>query len=229
MCRPGEAVTMSQHLIELLDDLKTRLARMTALVQQAVERSTEAVLTVNQRLAAQVIAEDKRIDEQEVAVERDAIELIATHSPAASDLRLLTTIIKVNGEFERIADCAVNVAQRVQYLKHVPRYEPPVDLRVMASSVTQTLRDTILAFNLLDEQAARQVLRSDDVIDALYGQIVHDMLTMMESDGQLATMDLSNIMVAKNLERIGDHCTNIAENVIYVHTGRIVRHSHAAV
>src|SRR4051794_11109937 len=150
--------------------------------------------------------------------------------PAASDLRLITTIIKVNSDFERIADCAVNVAQRVLPLAQLdePRYQPPPDLRLMGNSVVGTLRDTIKAFNLQDDQLARRVLRSDDVVDALYHQIVQDMLTMMQSNAEQANIDLSNIMIAKNLERIADHCTNIAENVIYVHSGRIIRHLHAA-
>ena len=120
----------------------------------------------------------------------------------------------------------MNAAQRIPPLVRRGDYEPPQDLRLIASSVLATLRDTIKAFNLQDEALARQVLRSDDVVDALYHQIVQDMLNLMEQDGQKANTDLSNIMIAKNFERIGDHCTNIAEDVIYVHTGRIIRHSH---
>jgi phosphate transport system protein len=91
----------------------------------------------------------------------------------------------------------------------------------------QTLRDTIKAFTLLDESVARQVLRGDDIVDALYHQIVQDMLAQMESDSQRANRDLSSIMIAKNLERIADHCMNVAEDVIYINTGKIVRHLHA--
>ncbi len=98
---------------------------------------------------------------------------------------------------------------------------------MMCNSVLSTLRDTIKAFNLSDETLARQVLRGDDVVDALYHQIVQDMLARLESGGGDANIELSNIMIAKNLERMGDHCTNIAEDVIYAHTGRIIRHLHA--
>ena len=218
---------MPNHFIDLLDELKQRVARMSAMVQQAVEQSVESVFKVDAPLAQQVISVDRKIDEEEVQVEKGAIDLLALHQPAAADLRLITTIIKVNNDFERIADCAVNVAQRVLPLSHIPGYQPPQDLRLMGNSVVATLRDTIRAFNLQDQTIARQVLRSDDVVDALYHQIVQDMLSMMESDGQKANMDLSNIMIAKNLERIADHCTNIAEDIIYVHTGRIIRHLHA--
>jgi phosphate transport system protein len=218
---------MSHHFIDLLEELKARLARMTAMVQQSVEQSVEAIFSLDAELVQEVIDGDARIDEEEVKVEKAAIDLLALYQPAASDLRLVTTIIKVNSDFERIADCAVNIAQRVQFLRNVDHYVPPTDLRVMSNSVISTLRDTIHAFNLTDENLARRVLRGDDVVDALYHQIVQDMLNTMEREAQKANRDLSNIMIAKNLERIADHCTNIAEDVIYVNSGRIIRHLHA--
>jgi phosphate transport system protein len=218
---------MSRHLQDLLSDLKARLARMTAIVQQIVEQSVASVFAADPRLARQAIDLDRKIDDEEVKVERVAIDLLALHQPAASDLRLITTIIKVNSDFERIGDCAVNIAQRVLPLPHDGSYTPPKDLRMMGNSVVATLRDTIKSFNLGDSDLARQVLRSDDVVDALYHQIVQDMLAGMEADGTRANTDLSNIMIAKNLERIADHCTNVAEDVIYIQSGRIIRHLHA--
>jgi phosphate transport system protein len=218
---------MSRHLSELLDDLKDRVARMSALVQQIVEQAVEAVYTVDPKLAQQVVASDERIDEEEVKVEQAAISLLALHQPAAGDLRLITTVIKVNSDLERIADCAVNAAQRVTSLARETGYEPPRDLKLIGNSVVSILRDAIRAFNLNDAELARHVLRNDDVVDALYHQIVQDQLGAIEQDGRNASAELSNIMIAKNLERIADHCTNIAEDVIYVQTGRIVRHLHA--
>jgi phosphate transport system protein len=218
---------MSHHLDDLLESLRTQVARMTALVLQVVEQACEAVFTADARLAHETINLDQRIDDEEVRVEKSAIDLLALQQPAAVDLRTVTTIIKVNADFERIADCAVNIAQRVLPLSQIPDYEPPSDLKLMANTVLTTLRDTIKAFNLRDEALARQVLKSDDVVDALYHQIVQDMICLMETDGQKATTDLGNIMIAKNLERIADHCTNVAEDVVYIHTGRIIRHTHA--
>jgi phosphate transport system protein len=200
---------------------------MSTMVYQLVETSVESLMQVDARLAQQAINLDDRIDAEEVEVERSCIDLLALQQPAAGDLRLVTTTIKVNSDLERIADCAVNVAQRILPLSRLQNYEPPTDLRLMSNSVLATLRDTIKAFNLQDEALARQVLRSDDVVDALYHQIVQDNVNLMEQNGQDANTDVSNIMIAKNLERIADHCTNIAEDVIYVHTGRIIRHSHA--
>ena len=220
---------MSRHLSELLDDLKGRIARMGAMVQQVVEQAVDAVLAADPRLAQRAIEGDVRVDEEDVRVERLAIDLLALHQPAAGDLRLVTSVIKVNAELERIADCAVNVAQRVPPLKNGERaIDVPPDLKLMGDRVVATLRDTIKAFNQGDPDLARHVLRGDDVVDALYHQIVQDMLSQVEHDGHKAAAHLAYIMIAKNLERIADHCTNIAEDVIYVHTGRIIRHMRGA-
>jgi phosphate transport system protein len=218
---------MSRHLADLLDDLKTRVARMSALVQQIVEQAIESVLDADPELARKTIESDRRIDDEEVKVEQACIDLLALHQPAAGDLRLITTVIKINSDLERIADCAVNVAQRVLPLAQDKEYEPPEDLRLMCTSVVANLRDAVKAFTLNDVELARQVVRNDDVVDALYHQIVQDMLGRMQSESRRdATIELSNVMIAKNLERIADHCTNIAEDVIYVRSGRIVRHLH---
>ena len=173
---------MAHHLNDLLTDLKDRMARMTALVQQSAELAAQAVLTADGAVARQVVELDQRINDDEVLIERRAIDLLALYQPAASDLRLVTVIIKANGDFERIADCAVNVAQRVLPLVGSDFRAPP-DLRLMANGVLTTLRETIRAFNLRDEVLARQVLRGDDAVDALYHQIVRDMLTHLGTAG----------------------------------------------
>jgi phosphate transport system protein len=218
---------MSRHLQDLVADLKSRVARMAASVQQSVEQVVEAIFNADAAMAQRVIDLDRKIDDEEVKVEKTAIDLLALHQPAARDLRLVTSIIKVNSDLERVADCAVNAAQRVIPLARQEGYQPPAELKLMCNTVIATLRDTIKAFNLADAELARQVLRSDDVVDALYHQIVQDMLVGMERGGADANTRLSNIMIAKNLERIADHCTNIAEDVIYVQSGRIIRHLHA--
>lgn len=218
---------MSHHFRDLLDDLKQRVARMTCHVQQIVEQSVDAVLRGDVRLSQEVIRSDEAIDDEEVEVEQAAVDLLALHQPAASDLRLVTTIIKVNSDFERVADCAVNIAQRVPNLVEEGRQNIPDELKLMANTVCGVLRDTVKAFNLGDEQLARQVVLGDDLVDALYHQIVQDTLASLENQPQRASRDLANIMIAKNLERIGDHCTNIAEDIVYVHSGRIVRHRRA--
>jgi phosphate transport system protein len=218
---------MSHHFADLLDALRARIARMTALVQDIVEKSVESVVNLDDELARAAMNADDRIDEEEVNIEKQAIDLLALYQPAASDLRTITMIIKVNGDFERIADCAVNVAQRVPLLAKMGDYIVSSDLRLMANTVVTNLRDCINAYNLSDTDLAKQVLRADDVLDALYHQIVQETLGVLESEQHRANRDLSTIMMAKNFERIGDHCTNIAEDIIYVQSGRIIRHRHA--
>ncbi len=218
---------MSHHFADLLDALRARIARMTALVQDIVEKSVEAVVNLDDEVARAAMNADDRIDEEEVNIEKQAIDLLALYQPAASDLRTITMIIKVNGDFERIADCAVNVAQRVPLLAKMGDYIVSSDLRLMAGTVVTNLRDCINAYNLSDVDLAKQVLRADDVLDALYHQIVQETLSVLESEQHRANRDLSTIMMAKNFERIGDHCTNIAEDIIYVQSGRIIRHRHA--
>ena len=217
---------MAIKFTDLLESLRGRVARMTALVQQIVDQSVEAIVNLDVNLANETVKFDNRIDEEEVFVEKQAIDLLARYQPAASDLRLITTIIKVNGDFERIADCAVNIAQRVPLLASMGDYLVSTDLRLMANTAVATLRDTVNAFNLSDLALAEQVLKADDVLDALYHQIITESLTSLEHDHR-ANRDLSTIMVAKNIERIGDHCTNIAEDIVYVQSGRIIRHLHA--
>jgi phosphate transport system protein len=215
---------MAHHFADMLDSLRDRIARMTALVQDIVKQSVDSVVHLDTELAAATIESDNRIDDEEVNIEKQAIDLLALYQPAACDLRLITMIIKVNGDFERIADCAVNIAHRVPLLAKMGDYLVSTDLRLMANTVVTMLRDTVNAFNLSDLDLAKQVLRSDDVIDALYHQIVQETLSTLESEHHRANRDLSTIMIAKNLERIGDHCTNIAEDLVYVQSGRIVRH-----
>lgn len=218
---------MSHHFIDLLEDLKVRLARMSAMVQQTVENAVESIRTLDTSLAQTVINGDDRIDGQELNVETAAINLLARYQPTAGDLRLIFGIVKVNNDFERIADCAVNVAQRVVTLSQIPGKGLPTDVRVLGDTVITTLRETIKAFNLGDEAIATKVLESDDVVDALYAQIVGEIIHQMETDSATAQPDFAYIMVAKNLERIADHCTNIAENVLYVNSGKIFRHRRA--
>lgn len=215
---------MSHHFIDLLEDLKMRVARLSAMVQQTVEDAVEAVRTGDVTLAQSVISGDERIDGQELNVESTAINLLARYQPAAGDLRLIFGIVKVNNDFERIGDCAVNVAQRVLMLSQHPGKGLPTDVRVLGDTVVSTLRDAIKSFNLADENLAQKVVENDDIHDALYHQIVSDLIRQTEDNAAMAQPDFSYIMVGKNLERIADHCTNIAEHVIYVHSGKIVRH-----
>lgn len=228
---------MATMLHSALEDLQEKMARMAARVTQSVERATDAVLRGDAELVEKILKADNRIDEEEVVVERDAINLLALYQPAAIDLRRITTIIKANSDLERIGDCAVNIATNGRPLIDARRegedVRVPAAVHELAACVLKTLRDAILAFNQQDITAARRVLAGDGRLDALYHQTVQHMLGRMPHDIENAddacrerriSQDFAVILVAKALERIGDHCTNIAEDVVYIASGEIVRH-----
>lgn len=201
---------------------------MTSNVQRVVELATESLINRDIANAQRAIEADKTVDNDEVQVEKAAINLLALYQPAAADLRFITSVIKVNADFERIADCAVNVAQRIPALARTRNTPLPPDLVSMANGMVDTLRNTCNAFNLSNVEMAKDVIRSDNNTDAFYHQIVQDMLHHL-SDAQARDpdRDLAIIMTAKNYERIGDHCTNIAEDILYINSGQIVRHLHS--
>lgn len=219
---------MAQHFAQLLDELRSRVARMTSNVQRVVEVATEALINRDIASAQKAIDADKTVDADEVLVEKAAINLLALYQPAAADLRFITSVIKVNADFERIADCAVNVAQRIPALARQRGLALPPDLISMANGMVDTLRTTANAFNLSNVEMAKDVIRSDNNTDAYYHQIVQDMLHhLSDTNIRDPDRDLAIIMTAKNYERIGDHCTNIAEDILYISSGQIVRHLHS--
>ncbi|MFT3786486.1 MAG: phosphate signaling complex protein PhoU [Tepidisphaeraceae bacterium] len=220
---------MPSHFNQLLEALRGRVARMTANVQQVVEMATEAVFNQDVSVADRAIAADGRIDSEEVEIEKMAIELLAQHQPFAVDLRFVTSVIKVNSDFERIADCAVNAAQRVPVLARRREQRLPDALLLLCNAVTKSLRDTVNAFNLSDVGLADRVRSSDSAVDAYYATIVQGVISDLErKTDDDPNRDLALVMIAKNYERIGDHCTNIAEDIVYISSGQIVRHLHNA-
>ena len=217
---------------DLIEKLQAESARMAGHVQQSVADAVEAVSRGDVALARQVIATDDRIDLAEVQIEKRAIDLLSLHQPAAGEFRLVLMIVKVNNELERVADCATNIAERVETLVgdfdaagEVYRLSPA--LIEQGRCVAELCRQTVTAFNFADVAAAQQVIDGDDRIDALYASIVQDSLSDMRRESDHVDRDLAQVMVAKNLERIGDHCTNIAEDIVYIKSGRIVRHRNA--
>jgi phosphate transport system protein len=217
---------------DLIDELRAEAARMAGLVQQSVADAADAIVSGDERLARSLIAADDRIDSAEVRIEKKAIDLLSLHQPAAGEFRLVLMVIKVNNELERIADCATNIAERVGPLKAEleatgESYALPAELVELARSVVELVRQTVRTFNFPDMELAETVIKADDRVDALYAGIVQQSLSDMRRDVAHINRDLAHVMIAKNLERIGDHCTNIAEDVVYLMSGQIVRHRNA--
>ncbi len=216
---------MSAHFVSLLDALQRRSLRMASAVQDMVEEACEAALQANHTLAQRVIARDEEIDAEEVEVESEVIHLITLFQPMASDMRLLCTVLKVNSDLERIADCAVNIAERARHIDPQSGVNENQDLRHIIAIVRRALRNALQVYSAEDAQAAQQVLGEDDAIDAFYGQFIRKLAADAAQSPEHMATHLDILSIAKNLERVADHATNIAEDVIFLRTGEIVRHS----
>jgi len=215
---------MTTHFVNLIEELRRRAARMASLVEDMVQEAIESVVDGNETLAGRVIRRDAEVDTEEVGLEAEVIRLMALYQPVGSDLRLLCAILKVNNDLERIADCAVNVAKRARYLErgNWERYRDHIS--EMGGLVRSMLRNAVQSFSVEDVDLARKAFYQDEQVDALYEQTIKQIVEegATSSDAMAARLDV--LSVSKNLERIADHATNIAEDVIYLSTGKIVRH-----
>jgi len=215
---------MTTHFVDLLDDLRRRSLRMATLVEDIVSEACDALLRDNESLAQRVMGRDNDVDTEEVEVEAEVIRLMALYQPVGADLRLLCTVLKVNNDLERIADCAVNIAERAYHLASARTLSLKEEIERMAPVVLQILRDAVHAYGSQRPDNAKKVFLDEDAVDAMYGQVIRRVVSdAAESPDDMGSM-LDFVTVAKNLERIADHATNIAEDVVYLSTGEIVRH-----
>lgn len=216
---------MSAHFVVLLDVLHRRSLRLASAVEDMLDEACGAALTIDHTLALRVIARDAEIDAEEVAIESEVIRLITLFQPMAADMRLLTTVLKVNGDLERIADCAVNIAQRTQHLDSAGLAGSMTDIKEIGRGVQDMLRSAVRTYAARDAAAARALIDQDAAIDASYGQLIRKLVAEATRSPELLSTYLDVLSIAKNLERIADHATNIAEDVVFLGTGEIVRHN----
>lgn len=215
---------MTAHFVTLLDQLRRRSLRMASHVEDIVQEAVESVFTADESLARRVITRDAEVDNDEVEVEAEVIRLMALYQPVGSDLRLLCTVLKVNSDLERISDCAVNIAERARHLEVQALATRNTTLQQMCPLVRRLLRNAVHAYSMEDGEVARKLREQDDEIDECYANIVKQIIRDAAADsGQMAGY-LDVLSVAKNLERLADHAINIAEEVIYLTTGTIIRH-----
>jgi len=208
-----------------LQELNERVLWMASLSERAVHDSVHAVLDSDQSLADAVLEQENVINEMQIGIDDRVVQLVAQVQPMASDLRFLLAISRINSELERIGDQAVNIAQSaVRILRH-PRVKPYVDLPRMSELAEGMVRDSIRALIDRNIELAQGVLVRDDLVDQLRNQIFREMLTYMMENSAVVFASFELILMAKNLERIGDLATNIAEDVIYIVQGRDVRHN----
>ena len=214
------------HFEDELQTLKQRLLNMGALVEERVHQAVLALLERRSDLAEKVVAGDTGINDLQIEVDDRCLKLLALQQPMASDLRLITSAMKINADLERIGDQAVNIAENANQLLSQPPLKPLLDLPRMAEIAQQMTRDSLDAFVHRDSPLARKVLERDDEVDQLKDQVFRVLLTYMMADPATIERALGLILVSRNIERIADHATNIAEDVIFLVEAKDVRHHH---
>jgi len=212
------------HFETELQALRNQLLTMGGLVEERVHRAVQALIHRKEDDASRVIAQDDEINDLQMDIDDRCLKLLATQTPLAVDLRLITSAMKINADLERIGDQAVNIAESVLVLIPQPPLKPLIDIPRMATIAEKMIRDALDAFVKRDAGLARDVLRSDDEVDELKDQVFRELLTYMMADPGTIQRALSLILISRNLERIADHATNIAEDVIFIMEARDVRH-----
>lgn len=213
-----------RHFHEELEALKQTVLAMGALVEDQIRRAMQALVERDDRLAREVIDRDREVNAYDVRIDETCVELLALHQPAAGDLRFLTTAMKIVTDLERIGDQAVNIAQRALELGREPQLKPYIDLPRMAAKAQAMVKESLDAFVAHDAALARAVCARDSEVDALKEQIFRELLTYMMADPTTIPRAIRLILISRFLERVADHATNIAEMVVYLVEGRMVRH-----
>lgn len=216
---------MERHFDQELKELKKELLKMGAFAEEAIYKSIEALKDRDKALAVSVIDNDKVVDELELAIDEKCIDLIARYQPMARDLRFITTGMKINSELERIADIAVDIAQRILEIVDKPLLKPLIDIPRLAAIAQNMVKTAIDSFVKNDIELARRVLLSDPEADQLRNAIQKELIEdYLSKDGSTAPRAVQLLLIARFLERICDHTTNIAEDVIYLVQAEVVRH-----
>jgi phosphate transport system protein len=209
---------------EELQQLRARVLEMGGLVEKQINEAMTSLVDRNSELARDVIGRDHTVNYLDVAIDEASTRLLALHQPAGRDLRLIMTSIRISTDLERIGDIAQNICERAMELNEEPPLKPFVDLPKMAEWARAMLRDSLDAFVRDDTELALQVCQRDDLIDNLTAQVFREMLSHMAQDPQSVSRAVRILFLAKYLERIADHATNIGEMVIYMAKGKSIRH-----
>jgi phosphate transport system protein len=218
---------MERHFDDELNELRKDILRMSDLTRDAISRSIEALKNRDKVQAQKVIDDDGKIDEMELVIDEKCIDLIALYQPMATDLRFVATGMKLNAEIERIADLAVDIAQRVLELADKPLLKPLIDIPQLSAVAQNMVCEAIDSFIKKDVDLANKVVASDTEADDLRNKICAELINdYMLRDASTASRAVPLLLVARHLERICDHATNIAEDVIYMVEGKTIKHHH---
>lgn len=215
---------MSTHLQREIDKLKKKILFMGAEVEDSLGKAVESLITRNPLLAEEVIKSDEDMDQLEVEIEEECLKILALHQPVAIDLRYVVAILKINNDLERIGDLGVNIAERAAYLSSHAPIDLPLDFRGMAELTQLMVKRSLDALVNLDTTLARQVRASDDEVDAMNRHMYVLLEDYIKDNPDRVSEALHLLSTSRHLERIADQATNIAEDVIYMSEGEIVRH-----
>jgi len=211
-----------------LDELKEKLLRMGGMAESAVERAVQAYIRRDPELANRVLSDEGDINTTEREIDELALDLLAMQQPMAVDLRFITAVMKINADLERVGDQAVNIAERAIDAAGLPPVDLPVDVPRMAVTAAGMVRDALQSFIDAKAETAESLLKQDDVVDEMNREIARAMLDWMTRDPQTTRQAMNALLIARNLERVADHATNIAEDVIFWVRGADVRHQGSA-
>ena len=212
------------HFREELEELQTKLLEMGGLVEAAIHNSVDALVERDEDKAKEVLWTEAQINQKEIEIDDLATRLLALFQPMARDLRFLTSVIKMNSDLERMGDLAVNITEGALRLMNEPSVKPLVDIPKMAGLAETMVHRALDAFAKRDAEMARQVLLSDDEVDHLRDAVYDELLLFMQEERTTIHRSVSLMFIAQNLERIADHATNIAEDVLFLVKGIDVRH-----
>ncbi len=217
---------MSVHLHNEMDKLKKKILFLCATVEENVQQAVKAFIEKDKRLAMSVIDVDREVDQIEIDVEEECLKILALYQPVAIDLRYIVSILKINNDLERIGDLAVNIADKVanHYIESNNKIVIPFDYTKMAEQVKNMLKDSLDALVNYDAEIAKRVCQADDQVDDMNAQMHEKLREEMRKHPDCIDYLFQYISVSRNLERIADHATNIAEDVIYMMKGNIIRH-----
>jgi phosphate transport system protein len=214
------------HFEQDLQALKNRLLNMGAMVEERVHQAIQALMARDLVTVERIVNGDQEINDLQIEIDDRCLKLLALQQPMATDLRLITAAMKINADLERIGDQAVNIAEQAVKILALPPLKPLIDLPRMAEAAERMTRDSLDAFVRRDVALARSILKRDDEVDQLKDQVFRVLLTYMMADPGTIERALSLILVSRHLERIADHATNVAEDVIFVVEAKDVRHHH---
>lgn len=216
---------MTVHLLHELEYLKRSLFSLVALAEDNLSLAVRAVQDRSEAAALQVVDQDDEIDREEVAVEEECLKLLALHQPVAVDLRFIVAVLKLTNDLERIGDLAVNIAERAIYLCKAEPVPVPFDFDSMAEKASQMLKKSLDALLNSDSKSASEVCAADDEVDAINRDMYEQVKNAIREHPEHLDSLIHLLSVSRHLERIADHATNIAEDVIYLVEGRIARHA----